>query len=207
MPRLVCLSDTHDRLEDIEVPEGDVLIHAGDFSRRGKESQVQRFAEAFGSLPHPHKLLIAGNHDFLFERDPDRAREIVAPFTYLQDSGVECCGLRFWGAPWQPRFFDWAFNLDRGPEIAAKWALIPTGIDVLITHGPPQGVLDLTSGGEHAGCEELRLRIAELRPRLHVFGHIHEAWGRITIDGTTFVNASNCDLGYHPVQAAQVIDL
>jgi Icc-related predicted phosphoesterase len=99
-------------------------------------------------------------------------------------------GLKVWGSPWQPRFFDWAFNLDRGPDLAAKWALVPDDTDILITHGPPVGILDRTFRGTETGCADLLARVKVVKPRLHLFGHIHEAAGVVETPDTLFVNAS-----------------
>jgi predicted phosphohydrolase len=205
--RIVCLSDTHGRHGQLSVPEGDVLVHAGDFSMAGRTDEIERFDRWLGTLPHPHKVVVAGNHDFLFERDPERARALLGNASYLQDGLLEVEGLRIWGSPWQPWFFDWAFNLPRGPELAAKWALVPDGVDVLVTHGPPAEILDFTASGEAVGCHDLARALERIRPRLHVFGHIHEAYGRLQRDGTTFVNASNCNLMYRAVQAPIVVEL
>ncbi len=207
MTRIVCISDTHDRLDEVAVPDGDILVHAGDFCRRGDEKEVRAFVRAMQALPHREKVVIAGNHDFYFEREPERAREILGDLHYLEDSGVEIAGLRFWGAPWQPEFFDWAFNLPRGEALAAKWALIPEGTDVLVTHGPPRGILDRVHDGQLAGCADLLRAIDRIRPRLHVFGHIHEAAGRLERRGTIHVNACCCDLAYRPVQPPVTVDL
>ena len=114
--------------------------------------------------------------------------------------------LKFWGSPWQPEFGSWAFNLPRGAKLRAKWKLIPRGTDVLITHSPPRGILDATAY-HSLGCEELSKRVAIVRPRLHVFGHIHEAYGQVELDGTTFVNAAICDAAYDEIRAPVVIDL
>jgi len=151
--------------------------------------------------------VIAGNHDWAFQRTPLRARALIRHAIYLEDEETTVAGLRIWGSPWQPWFFDWAFNLQRGPEIAAKWALIPDGIDVLITHGPPQGILDRTSRGDAAGCADLLAAVLRVRPRLHLFGHIHEAYGSLERDGIRFVNACNCSERYRPVQPPMVVDL
>jgi predicted phosphodiesterase len=217
--RIVCLSDTHGKHGALTVPDGDVLVHAGDATMRGDEREIAAFANWLAGLPHRHKLVIAGNHDWLFERQPGLARELLGPVTYLLDSGLEIDGVRFWGSPWQPWFMDWAFNLRRGAPLRAKWELIPEGTDVLLTHGPPQGILDQVVGvvsramgamlgqGEHVGCEELLAAVQRLRPRVHVFGHIHEGYGQETRDGTRFVNASNCDRLYRPVNPPIVVDL
>jgi predicted phosphodiesterase len=217
--RIVCLSDTHNRHDALRVPDGDVLVHAGDATMHGSAEEIAAFDAWLGSLPHRHKLLIAGNHDFLFEQRPRSARELIRNATYLEDSGAELDGLRFWGSPWQPWFFDWAFNLRRGAPLKEKWALIPEGTDVLVTHGPPHGVLDrvggvvprlmaaATGGREHVGCEELRDAVLRLRPRVHVFGHIHEGYGEESLDGIRYVNASCCDRSYRPANLPLVVDL
>lgn len=204
--RIVCLSDTHNLHDSLDVPPGDVLIHAGDFTGRGRPEEIERFGAFLAGLPHRHKIVIAGNHDFLFERDPARARELLGDVTYLEDAGARVDGLSVWGSPWQPRFHDWAFNLDRGAAIAAKWALVPDDVDVLVTHGPPFGVLDATFDGRRVGCEELDHALERLRPKLHVFGHIHESYGARERASTLFVNASNCDLHYRIPHAPVVVD-
>ena len=208
--RLVCVSDTHLRTGRLEVPPGDVLLHAGDLTGGGDVEEVREALDWLASLPHRHKVFIAGNHDFLFEREPTVARELLAGYpslSYLQDAEADVGGLRVWGSPWQPRFFDWAFNLDRGEPLARVWARIPAGLDVLLTHGPPAGILDRTAGGSEVGCADLLAAVSRARPRLHVFGHIHEAYGRLERGGTTFVNASTCDRLYRPAHTPIVVDL
>ena len=208
MPRIVCLSDTHNCTHEIEVPDGDILIHAGDATIRGTVDEVAAFNRWFKRLPHPHKIFVAGNHDWLFELDNEQARSLLDPtIIYLQDSSVEIDGVSIYGSPWQPRFFDWAFNLDRGSQMAEKWAMIPDEIDILITHGPPHGILDRTPNGDYAGCEELNKRIEQVRPAVHVFGHIHLGYGTLQRDGTRFVNACICDEEYAPSNAPIVVDM
>jgi Icc-related predicted phosphoesterase len=205
--RIVTLSDTHNRHDEIVVPAGDLLVHAGDLTGCGTLPELEAAARWLRSLPHPHKVVIAGNHDFALERRPAESHALFDGLTYLQDSGTSIGGLRIWGSPWQPRFFDWAFNLDRGPAIRAKWDLIPSGIDVLVTHGPPAGILDETVAGQRVGCADLLVALRRVRPRLHVFGHIHESYGRHDADGTHFLNASSCDLRYEAVNRPLVVDL
>ena len=208
MPRIVCLSDTHNCNEEIDVPDGDLLIHSGDATISGTTLEVQRFIDWYSSLPHRSKILIAGNHDWAFQLQPEAAvAAIPENVIYLRDSSTEIDGLKIYGSPWQPRFFDWAFNLDRGPEMAEKWKLIPDDTDILITHGPPNGILDRTPAGDNAGCEELRKRVEKIRPKLHVFGHIHMGYGRTHRFGVTFVNACICDEAYRPSNPPIVIDL
>lgn len=213
MPRIVCLSDTHNCHEQIVVPDGDILIHAGDSTVRGTADEIFNFAKWFSNLPHKYKIFIAGNHDFFFEDDELDKQTIDFFFPncfYLQDSFVEVENLKIYGSPWQPRFFDWAFNLNRGAELAAKWELIPNDTDVLITHGPPNGILDEVPRKysiENAGCEDLRKRVEEIKPKLHIFGHIHCGYGQTEKFGVKFVNAANCDESYEPTNLSIVIDL
>jgi len=208
--RLVLISDTHTH-QDLALPDGDVLVHAGDATSTGTLPQVSRFLAWFESRPHRHKIFIAGNHDWLFEREADSAAMLLAEhpgLVYLQDGGAEIGGIRFWGSPWQPAFMDWAFNLPRnGPRLREAWNRIPLGTDVLITHGPPYGTLDQVRGGEHLGCEELKLRCAAVKPRLHVFGHIHDSYGVTHAGSQVLVNASTCDEAYRPAHRPVVVDI
>jgi predicted phosphodiesterase len=207
MPRLVLLSDTHGHHDALDVPEGDVLVHAGDFCTSGKEAQARRFARWLAAQPHAHKVVIAGNHDRCLELDMGLGDTIFTGATYLLDREVTVAGLRFYGSPWQPEFLSWAFNLPRGEPLRAVWAKIPAGIDVLVTHGPPFGVLDRTYAGLDVGCEELRMAVDRAQPRLHVFGHIHEGAGTMVEGGTLFVNASTCTLAYEPKNPIVVVDV
>jgi Icc-related predicted phosphoesterase len=214
--RIVCISDTHNFHEQIAVPDGDVLIHSGDATVNGTDIEVIEFLHWFSRLPHKCKIFVAGNHDWLFETDTRHARLLLADakITYLQDSSIEIDGLKIYRSPWQPRFFDWAFNLNRGHELAEKWAMIPDDVDVLITHGPPYGILDLVprkGWDENTGCEELRKRVEKIaalgRLKLHVFGHIHCGYGVHEELDVKFVNASTCDEQYNPTQPPIVVDL
>lgn len=175
-----CVSDTHGQHARIPIPPGDVLVHAGDWSIAGRAAETDDFLDWLEAQPHAHKVFIAGNHDFYPERHPDLFREQVAAIprvAYLHDSGTVIEGFRFWGSPVTPWFYDWAFNRHRGAEIAWHWSKIPDDTQVLITHGPPQGVLDADHSGRAQGCWDLLQRTARLAElRLHVFGHIH-AWG------------------------------
>lgn len=157
---------------------------------------MEDFNQFLGQLPHPTKIVIAGNHDFCFERDREISASILANCIYLQDEAITVEGIRFYGSPWQPWFYDWAFNLQRGAEIRAKWDLIPADTDVLITHGPAFGIGDRTAGGEHVGCRDLLDRVNRLHPRVHIFGHIHEGYGLSSTTHTTSINASICNEHY-----------
>jgi Icc-related predicted phosphoesterase len=207
--KIVCISDTHGKHAALRLPEGDVLIHAGDFMTYGDRlSEIASFNHWLSKQPHRHKIVIAGNHDLLFESDPSLARTQLTAATYLENSAVEIEGLRLWGSPQQPRFLDWAFNVDRGPAIRRYWNMIPAGTDILITHGPPFGILDtITSSDEHLGCEELAVAVQRVRPKLHMFGHIHSGHGESEQDGIRYVNASILDENYRIAYSPQVVTL
>jgi Icc-related predicted phosphoesterase len=187
--RIVAVADTHLFHHELVVPEGDVLVHAGDLCRGGSIEELRAATEWLRTLPHPVKIVVAGNHDTCLERTADTARSVVngEGIDYLEDSGIERDGVRFWGSPWQPEYNGWAFNLPRGKPLADKWAKMPPAVDVLITHGPPMGFGDGSSiGAARAGCRDLRVRVAEVRPLVHLFGHIHEDGGAWTHEGTVF---------------------
>jgi predicted phosphohydrolase len=182
----------------VAIPDGDVFIHAGDLCRGGRLEELRSAAAWLRALPHRHKVVVAGNHDWCFLREPRAAVELLGPgVTYLQDSGEVIEGLRFWGSPWQPEYNGWAFNLPRGPALASKWALIPAGTDVLVTHGPPLGIGDWLGEDGRQGCEELLAAIRRVRPLLHVFGHIHQDGGFWCEGGTYFANVTTweCERG------------
>jgi predicted phosphohydrolase len=188
--RIVAVADTHLFHDELVVPDGDVFVHAGDLCRSGDLTELRTAAQWIASLPHKHKVIVAGNHDWAFVREPGAARAMLAGAHYLQDTEVTIEGVRFYGSPWQPAFHDWAFNLPRGPALAAAWAKIPRGLDVLVTHGPPEGIGDRTAVASRTGCAELRHRIAAIEPRLHLFGHIHQDGGAWRLGATTFANVT-----------------
>ncbi|MEX2475284.1 metallophosphatase domain-containing protein [Marinobacter sp.] len=208
--RLVCISDTHSMHRQIQVPEGDILIHAGDCLGVGTLEELEDLDSWFAEQPHRHKILIAGNHDWCFQDEPQDARALVQNAHYLQDSSFELEGLTFWGSPWTPVFFNWAFNLERGERMAERWAQIAAGTDVLITHGPPAGILDAVptaTGFLNVGCEDLTRAVETLAPKLHIFGHIHEGYGQQQIGQCRYINASTCTGCFQPLNPPIVIDL
>lgn len=208
--RLVCISDTHSMHRQIAVPDGDILIHAGDCLGVGTLEELEDLDNWFSEQPHRHKILIAGNHDWCLQDEPADAEVLIKNAIYLRDSGTEIEGLKFWGSPWTPVFFDWAFNLSRGPAIAERWGQIPSDTDVLITHGPPAGILDLVITETHSlsvGCDDLTRELERLRLKMHVFGHIHESHGKQRLDDCLFVNASTCNGSFRPLNPPIVVDI
>lgn len=210
-PRIVCISDTHGRHHraEVDVPDGDIVIHAGDFSSMGTEYQTEVFVDWFKSLPHRHKILICGNHDWIGEKDGKRLIKMLAGtgISYLCHEPCEIEGIKIFGSPWSPAFHNWAFNYDR-MHGEYMWKSIPDDTNILITHGPPFGILDHVPGGarqsswntsDHVGCEALLNRINQLEQlRLHVFGHIHCSRGILEVGKKTFINASVLNDGYLP---------
>ena len=204
--KIVAISDTHGKHRNLVLPEGDILIHAGDVSSMGKESEIKDFLNWFSKTDFTYKIMIAGNHDFYFEKIVDNAKVleelIPANVIYLNDIGVEIENLgqktlRIWGSPIQPWFFNWAFNRNRGEDIKRHWDKIPQNTDMLITHGPAYGILDKTTRNESVGCEDLLEKVKEVKPIFHICGHIHEAYGYIKQSGTEFINASVLDENYN----------
>ncbi len=212
--RITCISDTHTKQRYIEpelLPGGDLLIHAGDLMNSGRDPvDVEDFMSWFDSqTQYRAQVFIAGNHDRLFESNPTKALEIVDAYNnpvYLQDEQMLFINsdweqIRLYGSPWQPWFHNWAFNLPRkGVELMSKWEQIPQNTDILITHGPPMGYGD-TSGAPYwepnLGCELLRARVDVIKPKIHVFGHIHGGYGYYFNGHTHFINAAILDERYN----------
>ncbi len=198
--RIVALADTHPQHDKLAVPVGDVLVHAGDMLQHGSLDELARATDFLRSLPHPIKIIVAGNHEVCLERQPAEARALLEGFVYLEDEARTIEGLVFYGSPWQPKFRIWAFGATRGAELASKWAMIPDRVDVLVTHAPPRGFGDRIEwqGVERrVGCPDLLERVRAVKPRLHLFGHIHQDRGQWTVGATTFANVTT-DEGASP---------
>lgn len=216
--RLIFISDSHLAHRDSPsrfpvIPDGDILVHAGDATWMGTEEEIKQYADWFLKLPHRHKVSTAGNHDWLGQLNPALYREILKADNHyiLIDESVELEGIKFYGSPFSPRFGNWAFPLNAGKDDEEKWAKIPNDTDILITHGPPLWIGDRCGNGDRAGSPALYKRVLEIRPKVHVFGHIHEAYGPYLANGermrkpkirdgqTLFLNAAICDLSYDPI--------
>lgn len=207
--QIVCISDTHGQHKAMSIPEGDVIIHAGDITRVGNWHEIEEFLSWYSELPHRYKIFIAGNHDKSFEKDRENIlKKIPSNVIYLEDNGIEIENLYFWGSPYTPKFLNWSFGKERGQEILAYWQKIPLNTNILITHGPPRNILDLTYKGHNVGCSDLRQTIEMLKNlKLHVFGHIHESYGIQLHNHCTFVNASLLDRKYKKCYEPIVIEL
>ncbi len=207
--KIVCVSDTHNQHWKLDLPPGDILIHSGDLTFNGTSEEIKNFnnwllsqREKFNQI-----FVIAGNHDFLFENSPEQARDILTNAIYLENSGFFYNNLHIWGSPVSPRFMDYAFNRDRGKDIKKYWDLIPVNTDILIIHPPPFGILDTIRTGISVGCEELLKAIYRIKPKLVVFGHIHESYGLVEKDNIKFVNASSLSYNYRFVNKPLIINL
>jgi Icc-related predicted phosphoesterase len=208
MVNLIFISDSHTQHDGLDetmeeffnsYPEA-ILIHSGDISYKGRLDEVQSFLTWYSGLPFKHKIFIAGNHDFLFEDNPYIIKRMLKDefpnLIYLEDSCTEILGLKFWGSPITPWFYNWAFNRVE-EKISPHWDAIPDDTDVLITHGPPYGILDKTYSGLNVGCPFLLKKIKSLQNlKVHAFGHIHEDWGTALVDDKIFVNSSVVNLSY-----------
>ncbi len=186
--RIVSISDTHGQHRKLSLPDGDLFIHAGDASN-GRPRELEDFIEWMVNLPFEHKIFVPGNMDYAMERDPDRYLAQMSGIDCLIDQSVNLQGLLFHGSPVVPNFVG-VFNRERGEEIMQHWDLIPTEVDILVTHGPPAGILDRTSSGLEVGCKNLLAAFARIRPKVHVFGHVHEGYGELDRGETHFINAS-----------------
>ena len=207
------ISDTHNKHKHVhnnslgDLPGGNILIHAGDISSMGYEHEITEFAKWYDGLNYDHKIFIAGNHDWGFQNNAEKVKGNLTGYKtidYIQDELLTIQDedkpeIKIWGSPWQPEFYNWAFNLPKnGDELKAKWDMIPEDVDILITHGPAWGFLDDVDGrrGDHLGCELLAERIKSIKPKIHVCGHIHSGHGYY-FDGTThFFNASVLNESY-----------
>jgi Icc-related predicted phosphoesterase len=200
-----CISDLHGYSPELE--GGDLLIVAGDLSDADGLNEHYDIASWISEQKYTRKIVVAGNHDNLLQNNVNFYSKLK-DISYLCDSGVEFEGLKIWGSPWTKTFQGMnpkckAFTVDSEEEIAKKWALIPDDIDILITHCPPNGILDGLQSGHSSGSISLRNRSTAIAPKLHVFGHIHE-WGGHQIDmtPTLYVNASHVDECYDPINKA-----
>jgi Icc-related predicted phosphoesterase len=220
--KVVCISDTHRQHSALDLPEGDILVHAGDATGRGTIPEIAEFNHWLGSVKHKYKyiIVIAGNHDWLFQLDPSLAKSLMTNAIYLQDESIELEGRIIYGSPWTSEFMNWAFMLPKGQPLKEKWDLIPHNLDLLITHGPPFGILDtLRQAGMveedgrrvfkesvlHLGCEELYKAVLDKNPKNHVFGHIHDGYGQFRMGHTLFANVSSCTEAYKPVNPPTII--
>jgi len=193
--KIICLADTHGHHRKLRIPDVDLLLFAGDMEATSF-SRLADFSDWLASIPLPieRKIIIAGNHDGVFELYPTEARRRLDGIaTYLENSSCTVAGLKVYGTPVSLAFNNWFFNIVDDGSIQAYWDSIPPDTDILLTHQPPLGILDSDSRQKNLGCSRLLSRVKEVKPRLHCFGHIHPSYGFKISGSTTFVNAAICD--------------
>ena len=224
--RIVIISDTHGKEFDLKLPQGDILIHAGDMTNNGTIEDVVYFANWLQRQSFKHKIVIAGNHDWCFETIPEKAAKwlkATAPenynlpivnntdnIHYLQDNGIQLTLnnvlLKIWGSPWSRKWGRWAFQYKYANDVIQKWSQIPDNTDILITHGPAYGILDMITHNQNVGCPNLKVQLELIKPKLHISGHIHEAYGETVKNGVQHINASIRSGTYGPNNNPVVID-
>lgn len=199
---ILLISDTHGKHNWFErvhkLPMADMIIHAGDVTSVGDIWEIEPFLQWFSGLPYEYKVFIAGNHDYGFETNRYTVRGMIPDnVIYLEDSGVEIEGLKLWGTPVTKPFMNWAFNVETDKRIE-HWNMIPDDTDILITHSPPYGIKDIsTYSHEHVGCQYLTAAVKNrIKPKIHVFGHVHTDYGIEEGVDTTFINASSLNGRY-----------
>ena len=201
--RITIISDTHQKHNQLnnDLPGGDLLLHAGDFMTSGySKTEAEQFFKWYEMRGYDNCVFIAGNHDRIMQDEPEMMRGLLTGYKgidYLEDETIiiessDTTRIKVYGSPWQPEFYDWAYNLPRnGEELKAKWDAIPEDTDILITHGPAWGFVDTVLGrNQHLGCELLAERIKTIRPKIHICGHIHSGNGHYFDGHTHFINAS-----------------
>lgn len=224
--KITMISDTHNKHKQLsgDLPGGELLLHAGDISSMGHKHEIESFLTWFDKIDnYDTKVFIAGNHDWGFQTKPDQCRGLLTGYKtvdYLEDEEMVLYfdgpngdrpeeNVRIYGSPWQPEFYNWAFNLPRnGPGLQHKWNMIPENTDILITHGPAWGFVDDVEGrrGQHLGCELLAERIKEIKPKIHLCGHIHTGGGHYFDGHTHYFNASVLNEQYIYTQSPWNID-
>ena len=207
MKKLVIISDTHTFHKNVALPEGDILIYAGDAEIRS-DMELMFFINWFESLDYKHIIWIGGNHDFYLEQlynSNITPANIPENIHYLINTGITIEGIKFWGSPFSSQFGRWAFmeHLDVLKEI---WGTIPFDTDIVITHSPPFGINDQCVNGISVGCPALRDKLKEIKPKYHICGHIHSAYGIYQDKNTTYINASLLNDFYEMVNKPIEID-
>jgi Icc-related predicted phosphoesterase len=242
---IVMISDIHNNQKLLNLPEADILLVAGDMTDRGSYDEISLFSKFLSKVKPKFDLIIvvAGNHEVTMDIefykksgkkyfqsnavDPNKIRSILLEnkdIVYLEDSGYEYKGINIWGSPWVNPCGNWAFCLsgkDKGKEYFEK---IPENTDILVTHSPPFGILDVVpyynykvnpetnnfyrvEEKDNTGNQELLNRVKVVKPKLHVFGHIHECSGSIVEDSTLFVNASILNRNHKPKNLPKKVKL
>lgn len=190
--KIALFSDTHALHGQINIPDADILIFAGDMTNCRTDSDISDFNSFLQQLPHKHKIVVGGNHDYVLASNPQKAGMLLTEAMFLLDESVKVEGITIYGSPWQPLFNDRAcdaFALPRGKALQEKWDKIPSDIDILVTHTPPAGILDQDGPVSH-GCFDLAAAVARIQPKYHIFGHVHCRHGMVKCGSTSYINCN-----------------
>lgn len=217
--KLVAISDTHNKHNEVKIEKCDILIHSGDWTSMGYQHEVENFAKWLNKQPAEHIIIVPGNHEKMFENSYPLSKFWISDHCpkahILCHEALEIEGIKFFGSPWTPYFYNWGYNAARNeaekdlyhkPLIKDIWATIPEDTDILITHGPAYGILDFLPPGQFLGCRALFDRIIEIKPDIHICGHIHYSHGEKQFNGTRFFNAAICDEQYRTTNPITVIE-
>lgn len=216
--KITLIADMHGNLK-FSVPEADLLLVAGDLCPAHHEAylSIDQQADWLGvefrywlvDQPVKECVAVAGNHDWIWEKDKKRVPRMNANFHYLEDESIELMGVKIHGTPWQLPFNNWAFN--KNPEkIKLHWENIPNDTDILICHSPPYGIMDTVKydgRSRQIGSASLRKRIFEIKPKIVVFGHNHDKYGVEEHKGIRFVNCSLVNEQYRMVKKPIVLEI
>lgn len=211
MAKICFISDTHNAHDELKLEPCDIIIHSGDATGMGREAELRNFIEWYADQKAEHKIYVPGNHDIGLEKHYEERSKWFeeAGIILLNDESVILddydYNIKVHGSPITPNFGRWAFMRARGSEIDEHWKKIPEDTDILVTHGPPENILDYVYNFwddlESVGCEMLANRVITIKPKIHAFGHIHEGYGTINTYGIEFINASCMNEGYRLVNA------
>lgn len=209
--RIVAISDTHNRYNNLIIPKCDIIISIGDYSFQGKDWEVKKFHEWLNKQDAEHIISVQGNHELGVEENWNESKQVAleaCPKVHFIDEGsLEIEGIKIWCSAITPYFGGWAWNRHRGEDIQRHWDKIPSDTNILCTHGPPYGILDQAyTDGNNLGCYQLLWKVKKINPKYHLFGHIHGSHGNKKVGDTKFYNVSICDEQYMPSNPVTVID-
>ena len=206
--KLVCFSDAHWHFREVKVPSGDAVIYTGDWCSGDDIRNTIDFACFLGALPHKHKIVVPGNHDIIAQKNYALTAQLFNNYGihFLCDSGVNIAGVNIYGTPWTPLFNNWAF-MEPDEDLARRWKQIPNSVDVLLTHGPAFGILDVLPEVGSVGSKTLEEAVINKKPKYHIFGHIHSAHGKMESEHTYFYNVSVCNDDYQLIHKPTIIEV